>query len=898
MPGILPMKVIKVGSSAQSRIAQACDRCRSKKIRCDGVTPCCSQCANVGFECKTSDKLSRRAFPRGYTESLEERVRALENEVRELKDLLDEKDEKIDMLSRIHSFSSPRRPSAISASSFSREESSSSVSQLREDVFKVQQSPSLLDGDKRSEPYYMGASSGRVFVDAFKSKLQESGKADSTFDSKAFFTPSSRLILTTPLAATQSDRDLVKLPGSEGLKVPPRLLSDQMINVFFQEWAPLFPVLHRPTFLKLYADYVANPTSIKDQHSIAQLHLVFGIAALSTESNTLEVNRFELQWSPALRSIIAQPTLPTLQCLVLAQIHCIVKGDHSRLLHYKGVAVALSYRLGLHQSQKRFSFGALTRETRKKVLWSLYTLDCFSAAVMGVPKLLTDSDIQTELPADVDDENVTERGFQPALPGESTKLSSALALFRLAKIISRVLQEVYPADAARETSLQKIGTLSDELDEWNNDLAPRLRLTFIQDKPSTNVISSRSPLLSLAYYYTRTLIHRPVVTSSLGSKTSSSVIALADSSKHIIQIIQLLEERKMNFSFCLNKDELLLLAGFGLLFQNLYLNQEGMLIRDNQRLVCSVMQILERDLAPSAIPFKKVACSIIAVRHFSTSTSTSKTDVIDTKATSQRNSDTAMLAPQSNIRSARKQLQAIASRFSFNTNNTIKRAQSTNARRSVAPSPNLGNLALYARHSSLNLPAAQPEPVLKRANSEMRPRKPSPLPVVTELPNLDYLPFEFDTPLTPASSDTGRSTGPTSDWDQLLGYIDSVGYLDNNLPIENYNPKLEQNPNPRNSYETTNSDYVSPGLNVPSPSIEVSPPAVTINDWSPEAWDVNDGFSQIPPPAQSVFSLSDESLTSGEELSSVDYGSGTEYRGIMMPNLADQYELDAAAFTF
>src|ERR1700760_625498 len=102
MPGILPMKMIRVGSAAQSRIAQACDRCRSKKIRCDGVRPCCSQCSNVGFECKTSDKLSRRAFPRGYTESLEERVRSLEGEVRELKDLLDEKDEKIDMLSKMH----------------------------------------------------------------------------------------------------------------------------------------------------------------------------------------------------------------------------------------------------------------------------------------------------------------------------------------------------------------------------------------------------------------------------------------------------------------------------------------------------------------------------------------------------------------------------------------------------------------------------------------------------------------------------------------------------------------------------------------------------------------------------------------------------------------------------
>ena len=534
---------------------------------------------------------------------------------------------------------------------------------------------------------------------------------------------------------------------------------------------------------------------------------------------------------------------------------------------------------------------------------------------MGVPKLLADYDIQTELPADVDDENVTERGFQPALPGESTKLSSALALFRLARIISKVLQEVYPADTSRETSLQKIGALSDELDEWNNDLAPHLRLTFIQDKPSTNVISSRSPLLvsyiyallylymlifslSLAYYYTRTLIHRPVVTSSLGSKTSSSVIALADSSKHIIQIVQLLEERKMNFSFCLNKDELLLLAGFGLLFQNLDLNQEGMLIRDNQRLVCSVIQILERDHAPFAISFKKVACSIIAVGHFAPSTSTSKTDMIESKATPEKHSDTAILAPQLNIKSARKQLQAIASRFSFTTTNTIKRAQSTSTRRPAAAPHNLGNLALYARHSTLNLAATQSEPVLKRANSEKRPHKRLPLPVVTELPNLDYLPFEFDAPTTPASSDTSRSTGPASDWDQLLGYIDGVGYLDNNPPFENCNIKHGHNTNPRNSYETANSDYISTTQDYASPSIEIPPPTVTVNDWLPETWDLNDGFSQNPPPAQSVFSLSQESLTSGEELSSVDYGSGTEYRGIMMPSLAEQYGLDATAFTF
>ena len=85
------------------RVAQACDRCRSKKTRCDGKRPQCSQCAAVGFECKVSDKLSRRAFPRGYTETLEERVRELEAENRRLVALCDLKDEQMHLVSKYSS---------------------------------------------------------------------------------------------------------------------------------------------------------------------------------------------------------------------------------------------------------------------------------------------------------------------------------------------------------------------------------------------------------------------------------------------------------------------------------------------------------------------------------------------------------------------------------------------------------------------------------------------------------------------------------------------------------------------------------------------------------------------------------------------------------------------------
>lgn len=68
-----------ISTTSGWRVSQACDRCRMKKIRCDGGTPC-GKCLLIGFECTTSDKLLRRAFPKGYTANLEKRIRDLEEE--------------------------------------------------------------------------------------------------------------------------------------------------------------------------------------------------------------------------------------------------------------------------------------------------------------------------------------------------------------------------------------------------------------------------------------------------------------------------------------------------------------------------------------------------------------------------------------------------------------------------------------------------------------------------------------------------------------------------------------------------------------------------------------------------------------------------------------------------
>jgi len=860
------MKVIKVGTSAQSRIAQACDRCRSKKIRCDGVRPTCSQCANVGFECRTSDKLSRRAFPRGYTESLEERVRQLETEVRELKDLLDEKDEKIDMLSAMHnnanSSSNHRRPSATSASNTlpSPDASKDSPQSVpKEDTFRVQGSPLLL-GVENSDSYYMGPSSGRTFITSFKRKLQETGKPCSEFNPEAF--------LHVQGCAPLTPED------PKSLSCPPRMFSDRCVNVYFQEWAPLFPVLHKPTFLRIYEEFVVDPEKVKCHHKIAQLYLVFSIAGLSSEQpDYQQLAVCEKQWTRAIESMILENTMSTLQSLILALLYCTIRADNKRVQHFKGLAVGLSHRLGLHQSQKRFSFGALTLETRKKVFWTLYTLDCFTAATLGLPKMLKEDDVQAEYPSDTDDEYITEKGFQPTLPGEYTRLSSALALFRGTRILARILEKNYPAVANHELSLQQMAGFEAELDAWYDELPAHLQLNFSQDKPSTDITSSRSPVLALTYYHIRTLIYRPAVGSSLGPKAAPALMSIVNSSKRVIQIIQLLDERSMSFSFCLNKFDLLALCGLTLLYQAVELKADSKLTRDIGKLVNVAIKSMNNAKAPGCIDLARIAATLISV---------------DTHASPLATNGSMAAPPQrsSSKESRRKpdlwQDDGQMRRMNMPNRNTQEPEFYAPSRQSLDSVNSSDGSTMHPGH---RLSVPQQGNINNTAAS------------ARGIPNLDYLSLNNNPSHTGPSSPAGvqrlrTAASSLSPSGQAMGTVSPVGKVPEVSTNEWETLLGSMDGGLNNVY-----DAIYGGASLISDTVACNPSTAS---WTPDSWDLSGihigDFGPNPEPPRSVFSMSEESLSSGEEVAPSELGLSVGSAEFSKLHMTEAYGFDLEGF--
>lgn len=603
------------------------------------------------------------------------------------------------------------------------------------------------------------------------------------------------------------------------------MFSDRCVNIYFQEWAPLFPVLHKPTFLRTYEDWVAEPEKVKSNHKLAQLYLVFGVAALSSENPDLEhVAACEQQWHRSLQAIIMDDTMETLQCLILAVIYCQIRADNKRLQHYKCLAVGLSHRLGLHQSQKRFSFGALTIETRKKVFWTLYTLDCFSAATLGLPKLIKEDDVHTEYPNDIDDEYVTEKGFLPTLPGESTRLSGALALFRASQILAKVLEKNYPAATSHDLSLQQMSGLEADLDEWSSNLPQHLKLTFKQDKPSTDITGSRSPLLvcvsehscpidavanhrmqAVAYYFIRTLIYRPAVGSSLGPKAAPAVISISESSKHTIQIVQLLEERSMSFSFCLNKTNLLFLCGMTLLYQSLELKHDSMMMKDNEKLVNALLKTTGKTKAHSTYDFKRVASLVVKIDEPQNSLPTPPGQSPETSMAAPPLQKSPVSRPKKKPSSSANQAQQYSLGRHSSVSETDLLMQQEKLKRMSMPNHARPNLQRQSSRASLDSSRPKPGPLLQRRDQRHSISQAGMIarvsPPLAQRPSLDYMSLGGGaaqvSPTLPTQNindhqepavSPGDSTQPfyspvqvpqkasgsmsTSEWESLLGQID------------------------------------------------------------------------------------------------------------------------------
>ncbi|KAJ7228882.1 fungal-specific transcription factor domain-containing protein [Mycena pura] len=548
------------------RVWRACESCRRKKIKCDGVEPECSGCAASGSTCTWLQTKDRAALSRHYVQELEARLLHMESLFSQIAPVL----EQIGPLpngATIGELTSAALtgpdgvpPTAVPSRSVSQKDRDSAIP-IKAEEDDVSESFGQLALDEYGHMRWIGGSSTMSLIQSFKaltssplhriSPMEEDPLAPGPSINKLYFPAS---VFFGKVRA---------LPDPEEVEWPPRDLADKLINAYFSRYHFLNPVIDKPSFLRKYYQIIDNATDPVTARSetpfLALVFSVFACAANLVDDTRLSVSQSSddggmgmvyyeraliLQYMSHASTQITHVQCFTLLASFLSSVNCL---PQAWIL--VGQAVRTGQDLGLHRSPRRLSITPIDKETRRKVWWGVYSLDRMLALALGRPLGIIDSDCDVELPVPVDDEHLPEY-FSGALSPQRqpSLMAGSVALTGLYKIAGRVMRQVYALDNCkdhmepdRKAELQRtVEVLDSELTQWCDDLP-----AVFKSQSETDEQVSMGAVLCSHYYSVLTTLHRnllPVRRDQPGTAKSTvkavssarSCIRLAPSMKNVV----------------------------------------------------------------------------------------------------------------------------------------------------------------------------------------------------------------------------------------------------------------------------------------------------------------------------------------------------------------------------
>jgi hypothetical protein len=366
----------------------------------------------------------------------------------------------------------------------------------------------------------------------------------------------------------------------------------------------------------------------------------------------------------------------------------------------------------------------------------------------------------------------------------------------------------------------------------------------------------------------------------------------------MIQIAQLLDERSMSFSFCLNKADLVLICGMTLLYQGIDLKQDSKMLKDNERLVNAVIKIMESMKSPITYEFKRIAGMLVSLDEPITSLPTPPRQSPDTSMAAppaQRTSPT----PRSKKKSShghQSQQYPLGRHSGASMSENDLLSQQEKLRRmtmpNITPVTDMGRPNLHRSASRTSFDSARPNPasIMQRRDHRLSTSQAAMVARVSsgQKTNLDFLALGNPSSHTGSSSPAQSrhhvpTSGPStqhqyasaqappksaaggvspSEWEALLGQIDG-GQI--------------------NLYDAI---YGGPQVSLDTPVT-----SAVEGSWSPDSLDLSTFNLGDFGATQHGGSLSEESLSSasgGDDLSSLDFRDFQGNHGTMMAGGGDE----------
>ncbi|KAF2113161.1 fungal-specific transcription factor domain-containing protein [Lophiotrema nucula] len=535
----------------RARVALACQRCKGRKQRCDGVHPSCKSCMKAGVNCVYEPTLRPR-YPGGkmlYINALEERIAFLEAQLPEY--------------GQDH-FSSVQ-PEKGTRPIHHRRQLSTSAATVTDDGADDEDS-TLVDGvaylslcasgttDASPEPFYMGSSSGATIARMIQSSIFRPRKTSR--DSKPLSTlrTGSTSSATSPTSPTYD---------TTAFEFPPPVQALKLFTVFFNRLHTRWPILDRKLYEQVYEhQYEQGALPIIERSS---LHMIYAISArfLQLTKQGIDVDP-EAHFAAAIEPmdfIMEQHNSSTVQFLTLLAIYGQRSPYGAGVWSQVRYSITLCVELGMHRRPTSHSPVRDPRdlEIRRRIFWSCYCLDRLTSILLGRTFAISDRDINVELPSEDPIFWDLTSNTPPASQDNAKKWSNIkpfIHIIKLRQIQSRTQRVVFrvdidhtsrtPDDQAREDA--KVAKIRTDLDDWVNNIPeppPSVEggpNWMYQPEPSNSYHDSRD-FFTLQYHKTILSLYTALLPSLQTS--DPRFISCAQSSARICATYKRLHQQKI-----------------------------------------------------------------------------------------------------------------------------------------------------------------------------------------------------------------------------------------------------------------------------------------------------------------------------------------------------------------
>lgn len=269
----------------------------------------------------------------------------------------------------------------------------------------------------------------------------------------AYITPDARGSIH---AAPAPDR-MVRANDGGVAVLPMRRSADNFVSCFGEFVFPMFPVIHRPSFLRkyerLWVDNAETPpdftTEAEEATFTSTLNLVFALGCKFSslvdagQKASVADNFYQRSRQAYPFDILDSTSVSLVQMLLLTGVYLQSTEYASRCWNVVGLAIRMAMSLGLHvDNSSRKATTQVEREMRRRIWHTCVTLDRLLAMTFGRPSMI-DKAHTIPIPAMIDDDYLSDREEARQPPGIHSRLGLFVYSCKLFEILEDILDLFY-----------------------------------------------------------------------------------------------------------------------------------------------------------------------------------------------------------------------------------------------------------------------------------------------------------------------------------------------------------------------------------------------------------------------------------------------------------------------